>query len=60
MLPKKFIWATTVLRTPIVFDSMIHYTLLLNLEVHFLRTSVKGMQILVNYSILLILVVILI
>jgi len=32
---------------------VIHYTLLLNEEVHFLRTLVKGMQILVNYPILL-------
>ena len=29
---------------------MIHNMLLLNVEVHFLRTLVKGMQILVNYT----------
>ena len=31
---------------------MIRYMLLLNVEVHFLRILVKGMQILVNYPIL--------
>ena len=35
--------------SPVVIGSMIHYMLLLNVEVHFLRTLVKGMQILVNY-----------
>ena len=39
--------------SPVVIGSMIHYMLLLNVEVHFLRTLVKGMQILVNYPILL-------
>ena len=39
--------------SPVVVGSMIHYMLLLNVEVHFLRTLVKGMQILVNYPILL-------
>ena len=37
--------------TPVVIGSMIHYMLLLDVEVHFLRTLVKGMQILVNYPI---------
>ena len=39
--------------SPVVIGSMIHYMLLLNVEVHFLRTLVKGMQILVKYPILL-------
>ena len=39
--------------SPVVIGSMIHYMLLLNVEVHFLRTLLKGMQILVNYPILL-------
>ena len=39
--------------SPVVIGSMIHYMLLLNVEVHFLRTLVKGMQILGNYPILL-------
>ena len=37
--------------TPVVIGSMIHYMLLLDVEVHFLSTLVKGMQILVNYPI---------
>ena len=36
--------------SPVVIGSMIHYMLLFNVEVHFLRTLVKGMQILVNHS----------
>ena len=39
--------------SPVVIGSMIHYMLLLNVEVHFLRTLVKGMQIFVHYPILL-------
>ena len=39
--------------SPVVIGSMIHYMLLLNAEVHSLRTLVKGMQISVNYPILL-------
>ena len=39
--------------SPVVIGSMIHYMLLLNVEVHFLSALVKGMQILVNYLILL-------
>ena len=39
--------------SPVVIGSIIHYMLLFNEEVHFLRTSVKGMQILLNYPILL-------
>ena len=35
--------------SPLIIGSMIHNMLLLNVEVHFLRTLVKGMQILVNY-----------
>ena len=35
--------------SPVIIGSMIHNMLLLNVEVHFLRTLVKGMQILVNY-----------
>ena len=34
--------------SPVVIGSLIHYMLLLNVEVHFLRTLAKGMQILVN------------
>ena len=39
--------------SPVVIGSMIHCMLLLNVEVHFLRKLVKGMQILVNYPIIL-------
>ena len=39
--------------TPVVIESMIHYMLLLNVEVHFFEDISKGMQILVNYPILL-------
>ena len=39
--------------SPVVVGSMIHYVLLLRVELHILRTLVKGMQILVNYHILL-------
>ena len=39
--------------SPVVIGSMIHYMLLLNVGAHFLRTLLKGMQILVNYPVLL-------
>ena len=39
--------------SPVVVGSMTHYVLLLRVELHILRTLVKGMQILVNYPILL-------
>ena len=39
--------------SPVIIESMIHNMLLLNVQVHFLRTLVKRIQILVNYPILL-------
>ena len=40
--------------SPVVIGSLIHYMLsVFNVEVHFLRTLVKKVQILVNYPILL-------
>ena len=39
--------------SPVVIESMIQYMPLLNVELHLLRTLVKGMQILLNYPILL-------
>ena len=50
--PKGFLKVSLEHSLPVVIGSMIHYMLLLNVEVHFLRTLVKGMQILANYPLL--------
>ena len=53
--PKRLaeIFLRALLCSPVVIGSMIHYMLLLNVEVHFVKDISKGMQILVNYPILL-------